>query len=201
VASGRGAPSPVIGLLVVGALLLLIEGLVVLALLASAVSTISLPALFLVASVAVGIFPIILALVVFLLTWRYAGETSSLLGAVFIVLGALSFLFGAGFVVGGIMIILAGALAMFAEWLDESLPPSRASLVVARNSAIPGDPGLGSPGNASAPGVPSNATRSAPIVIYSQCLSCGELNPPGYTLCQRCGAGLPPRGPSLAGTP
>jgi hypothetical protein len=185
---------------VVGALLLLIEGLVVLALIASAVSTISLPALFLVASFAVGIFPIILALVVFLLTWRYARETSSLLGTAFIVLGALSFLFGAGFVVGGIMIILAGALAMFAEWLDESLPPSRASLVVARNSAIPGDPVLGSSGNASAPGATSSAPRSAPIVIYSQCLSCGELNPPGYTLCQRCGKGLTPRGPSAAGT-
>jgi len=201
VASYRGPPSPIIGLLVVGALLVLIEGLVILAIVASAASTISLPAVFLVSSVAVGAFPVILALVVFLLTWQYAGETSSLLGAVFIVLGGLSFLFGAGFVVGGVMIILAGSLAMFAEWLDESLPPARASLVAARSSAIPGDPGLGASGNASAPGATSNATPSAPIVIYSQCLSCGELNPPGYTLCQRCGAGLPPRGPSPAGTP
>jgi hypothetical protein len=196
VVSYRGPPSPVIGLLVVGASLVLIEGLVILALVASAASTISLPAVFLVSSVAVGVFPVILALVVFLLTWRYSVETSSLLGAIFIVLGGLSFLVGAGFVVGGVMIILAGGLAMFAEWLDESLPSSRASLVVARSSAIPGDPGEGSAGNASAIGATSKATPSANIVVYSQCLSCGELNPPGYTLCQRCGAGLPTRGPA-----
>ncbi len=179
----------------VGAMLVLIEGLVILALVASAASTISLPAVFLASTLAVGAIPVILALVLFFLTWRYAAEPSSLLGAVFIVLGGLSFLVGAGFVVGGVMIILAGSLAMFAEWLGESLSPSRASLVVARSSAIPGDPGLGPMGNVPAPGAGSKATPSANIVIYSQCLSCGELNPPGYTLCQRCEAGLPPREP------
>lgn len=196
-------PRPVIGLVVCGAILILLEGLLELGLVAISSSAITLPGAIVAIGFAISGFTIALAAVILLLAWVYAGNPSGLIGVVFIVLGAFSFLVGAGFDIGGILIVVGGALAVFAEWIGESFAPNWVTTRVPYAQSSP-SVGVPPPPPPSPPPGPPERTRGAVwtpprtggIVIYRTCPRCGELVPRDAPACSRCGGSFPHAGGS-----
>ena len=178
-------PSPVVGLLVAGAVLLIIEGAILAAISSLAASV--LPVL----GVGIGaaVFAFILAALVLWVAVAYSREDSGGLGLAAIILGALSFLVGAGFELGGIFIVVAGALAMLWESVEERTARRSTPLSAGR---------VGSAERNSSPSSALNRAGSEPprpegpggIVIYHGCPTCGELYRPGETTCPKCGSSL-----------
>lgn len=182
-ASARLPVSPVVGLLAAGSVLLLIVGL--LGLVASA--TLIPASISGFAYVSSG-FSISLALLVLLLAWRYARGPSFLKGVGMIVLGGLSFLVGAGFILGGVLIVIAGALAIFAEEVEDRVHRMEAGWAGGSADVTPTTSSGGS--STSSALDPPNAAESpsgASVVVYRRCAGCGELNHPAFTKCPRCG--------------
>lgn len=178
-------PRPVIGLLVAGAILILIQGLIELA-----VPLITgLLVLFSIPGIVIGI-----AVLLFLFTALNVGELNPGLGSLFIVLGAISLLFGGGFVIGGIFVIVAGSIEVFAGWVEEYgglLTYNSRAPVVAQRATATSSPPVGKD-EADPAGTPLSETGVRPpqIVVYAHCPSCNELNPKGAPRCARCGAEL-----------
>ena len=188
-------PRPVIGLLLAGSLLILLEGCIFLSFSISGVVLLS-PAI-----------AIVLALILLLLTWAAAEGLSPGLGVVFVVLGALSFLVGAGFIIGGILVVTAGSLEIFADWIRD---PASAGFLTSNQEPGPLDlPGAWSPAHSSRPeyeappnipGAASHAdsprsegggvSRVGGVLVYSRCSHRGELVPRGITTCPTCRAPL-----------
>ena len=112
------APTPIVGLVVGGASLLLAHGLLeVWFLHSAAVYGLGL-------SPSISVVPastIVLAVLIILLAWWYGRSPSWVSGALFIGLGSTSYVLGGGFLVGGILIIVGGALACFADWVEETI--------------------------------------------------------------------------------
>jgi len=172
-------PTPVIGLIVVGAVLILVEGILEIGILSIGAS-LGLPVPPAIASVPA--FTILLAILLFIFVWKYADDPSWGLGVLFIVLGILSFVLGAGFLVGGVLVIVGGALACFADWVEQLVSGRLASI-----RAAPASPSASAPS-----GQPvSGSTSSATIVVYRRCPSCGELNRRELTVCKTCGKSIP----------
>ncbi len=189
-------PRPVIGLVVCGAILVLLEGLVELGITASVSSTVTLPGAILAIGYAISALTIVLAVIVLILAWAYAGEPSGSIGVVFIILGALSFVVGAGFLVGGILIVVGGALAVFAEWAEQRFMPQWAASPVAGPQASPSGAAPTPPPSSQqrTPAALWTPTRAGGIVIYRTCPRCGELVPRDAPACSRCGGALPQTG-------
>lgn len=178
-------PSPVVGLLVAGSILLIIEGVVVAAV--SSLAANVLPIL----GVGIGVAAFIFVLA-FLTLWvavAYLREHSWGLGLFAIILGALSFLVGAGFFLGGLFIIIAGSLAMFWDSVERSAFSSSASnpASIVRSSERDG---LLSSSSTPAGSRQSHAEGAREIILYRRCPTCGELYRPGETTCPRCGSPL-----------
>lgn len=141
---------------------------------------------------AVPVFTIILALLLLYLAWIYVDAPSGRLGVVFMALGVLSFVLGAGFLVGGILIIIAGALACFADWVQKWVdrwygyvrPRTTDPSSSVRSADLEGAPSTETPR-------PSRSAKSADIVVYRPCPSCGQLNRREFTVCSTCGKPLP----------
>jgi hypothetical protein len=198
-------PRPVIGLVVSGAILVLLEGLVVLGITAVVSSTVTLPGAIVAVGYGIAGLMIVLAVVLFVLVWAYAREPSGSMGIVFIVLGAVSFLLGAGFLIGGILIVVGGALAVFAEWAEQSFAPEWVTSQVPSGQApalrgVPSTPAPSPPppSRERAPGGMWTPTRAGGIVFYRTCPRCGELVPRDAPACSRCGGALPQMGGSGA---
>ena len=173
-------PTPVIGLVVAGTLFLLIEGILEIAILDLGASYgLSIPA----STWAIPGFTILLVAVLFVFVWVYWDRPSWGLGAIFIVLGVVSFIVGAGFLVGGILVIIGGALACFADWV--------LVLVSGRMSRVP-TTGPSTPEGPSTVEPVSRFASSLPVIVYRRCPSCGELNRRELTVCEACGK---PTGP------
>ncbi|MGA3021905.1 MAG: zinc ribbon domain-containing protein [Thermoplasmata archaeon] len=172
---GGPPPTPVIGMVVVGALLILIEGILEIGILniGAAYGLPVPPSIW-----AVPAFTILLAVLLFILVWRYADEPSWGLGVVFIVLGILSFILGAGFLVGGVLVIIGGALACFADWVQQ-LVNEQLAFVKAPTTSPSASVRSAEPVSAPA--------SSAAILVYRRCPSCGELNRRELTVCSSCG--------------
>ena len=164
-------PKPVVGLLLAGSLLVLLEGLIELALPISGVVVV-IPGL----TVALGVL-------LLLLIWPIATEESPTVAVIFIVLGGASFLLGGGFIVGGVLIVIAGALELHANWVLEVIPHYVTAL--ARQAGPPSTP---EPPPRSPP-QPDDSPQ-AHLIVYSHCPSCGELNPRGTEKCSACGSAL-----------
>ncbi len=172
-------PRPVLGLLVLGSLLLVAEGVLFAAFVVSVVAAS--------AFIVVPALPIALGVLLLGLSWVYSRNPVGALGYLFIVLGALSFLVGGGFVVGGIMIVVAGALAVFAEWVSDSIPrPPPAVPPRAR----PGPGGTPTP-TATPPSPTTLPPPSKGVVIYGPCARCGEIIPRESSRCPSCGSAVP----------
>ena len=196
--SDYGPPSPVIGLVVCGAILVLLEGLIELAIVGTVSATVTLPGAIVAAGIIIAGFAIALAVVILLLAWAYFVEPSGALGIVFIVLGALSFLVGAGFVIGGVLIVVGGSLAVFAEWVEEAfaphwvtdrVPSGQASTTVT-TPPLPPSPTPPAPLQRS-PVTAWSPAQASSIVIYRNCPRCGDLVPRDAPACIRCGGTFP----------
>jgi hypothetical protein len=184
--SNYNRPSPILGLLAVGSVLVLLEGLIELGFFLAAISLPIPGAFFVVPGLTVA-----LGILLLLLTIVYATTTSRTVGMLLLILGALSFLLGGGLVVGGVLIVVGGALAVFADWVSEEL---------VYRQAVPGpmvSPNPGSPGRGPAASPPSHtpagASRSpvsAPMVVYRRCPWYADLNPQGAAQCSSCGRAL-----------
>jgi len=185
---GGFPPTPIVGMFVVGASLILIEGLLELGI-SSQAAVYGLP----VSSAvwAVPTFTIVLAVLLFLLTWGYATSPSWGLGVLFLLLGMLSFILGGGFIVGGILILIGGALACFADWVQE-LVNRNLQIARGRTTSPPTEARGGERPRTTAKDIaePSHPAGSAGIVVYRPCPSCGELNPPEFTACLSCGKSI-----------
>ena len=183
-------PTPIVGMVVVGALLILVEGLVELGISGEA-SVYGLPVPL--SLWALPAFTIALAALLLFLVWRYAVSPSGGLGVLFIALGALSFVLGGGFLVGGILILVGGAIACFAEWVQElvgrNLRYARVRTTSPPTEARDGDPPRTSTKDTGGPGHPA---KSAGIVVYRPCPSCGALNRREFTVCPSCGKSIEP---------
>jgi len=199
--SDYGPPSPVLGLVVCGAILVLLEGLIELAIVGIVSSTVTLPGALVAVGVTIAGFTIALAVVILLLAWAYFVEPSGALGIVFIVLGALSFVVGAGFVIGGILIVVGGSLAVFAEWVEEAFAPQwvtdrvpSGQAWVSISTPPPPPPPAPPPPPQRSPAVAWSPLRAGGIVIYRTCPRCGDLVPRDAPTCIRCGGALPRTG-------
>lgn len=180
-ASTYDRPPLVFGLLLVGSILVLLEGLIELGLSVWAISFSNAAVFFLVPGLAIA-----LGIVLLFFSLVYALAPSGVVGVLCLVLGGLSFLLGGGFVVGGVLIVVGGTLAAFGEWITEELVPRWSGPGVPESSKID------SPIPTSLPpagGTPAAGTSSvsAKIVVYRLCPSCGELNPRDSSRCASCG--------------
>jgi hypothetical protein len=175
-------------MVVVGALLILVEGLVELGI-SSQASVYGLPVPL--SLWAVPALTITLAALLLLLIWRYAISPSWGLGVLFIALGALSFVLGGGFLVGGILILIGGAIACFVDWVQELVDLNRQFAGARATSPPPeargGDPPRTSTKDTAGPWRPA---KSAGIVVYRPCPSCGALNRQEFTVCPSCGKSI-----------
>jgi type III secretory pathway component EscS len=179
-------PRPIVGLLTVGSILILLEGLIELGF-SLALISLSIPGVIFV----VPGLTIALGILLLLLTVVYARTPTSTVGMLVLVLGALSFLLGGGFVVGAVLIVVAGALAVFADWVSEELV-SRQFVPGANVSKNPNSLGRGpapTPASVKSAGARTSPV-SAPVVIYRTCPTCRDLNPQGSTRCWKCGGAL-----------
>jgi hypothetical protein len=181
-------PTPIVGMVVVGSLLILVEGLLELGL-SSQASVYGLPippSLW-----AVPAFTIALAALLLLLVWRYATSPTWGLGVLFIVLGMLSFVLGGGFLVGGILILIGGALACFADWVQE-LVIHDVRFARARTTSPPPESRDGESPRAPVRDAaePAPPAKSAGIVVYRPCPSCGTLNRRELIVCPSCGKSI-----------
>jgi hypothetical protein len=204
-ASEYDPPRPVIGLVVVGAILVLLEGLVELGTTAVVASAVTLPGAILAVSYSISGLTIALAVIVLFFAWVYAQDSSGSIGIVIIVLGALSFLLGAGFLIGGILIVVGGALAVFAEWVEQSFAPEFVTSQVPYGQAparagVPSTPAPSPPpaSRERSPGGFWTPAKAGGIVLYRTCPRCGELVPRDAPDCSRCGGALPQAGGSGA---
>lgn len=185
--SGPSA-SPVVGMVVVGALFILIEGFLEIGIVGQAtVYGLPIPS----SIWAVPAFTIILAGLLFYFAWSYSNEPSWGLGVLFIVFGVLSFVLGAGFVVGGILIIVGGAVACFADWVQQQVYQRYGSVTTRTTNPSTSSRSVesgGVPPHDNPP--PSQPWSSSEVIVYVHCPSCGELNRRGLTVCSACGKSI-----------
>ncbi len=179
--SDTPGPRPVLGLLLIGGALILIEG-VFGVVLASRFPGQSL--------VLYGdpVAAIVLAVLIFVFTAITAGE-GPLAGWLFIALGALSLFVGGGFLVGGIFVVLAGALGIFADWTEELVRlrlEGHGLTVITTDANGGGDTAsVGGAATTGPGGLPPPTRSTAPAA--ARCRSCGVLNPAGRVQCVPCG--------------
>ena len=185
------APTPVVGLVVAGALLILLEGAFEVAAFDAVVQVgLPVPSAFAV----VPALTIFLGIVLLFAAWSYTAVPSWGVGVLFLILGGLSFLLGGGFLVGGVLILIGGGLACFAESAEATADQGVRALSAASAPRTVAGPTPRARRGAQVPSaVPWQAngpTSIGGVVVYRPCPSCGELNARELSNCSACGRAM-----------
>ena len=182
---------------VVGALLILANGIVDLIIAASS-AAVSAPIQFTTDATTLGTVNVVLAILLMIFLGLYMGADGpgglSVWGTLIAILGAFSLWVGGGFIVGFVLVFTAGVLAIVLanipegppQWPD-SLPASYPSPRTDTEAGHPTRPG-GAPAPAAAePPTPVGGTWMPRGTVVWFCRKCDYQNPVGTQVCGKCG--------------